>query len=80
MPITATLIEILPIQTGHGKNGAWKKQDIIVESQGQYAKKVCVDLRGNQVTPKQVLHDNNPMIDFDIGSKAQYRKGLRYFG
>ncbi len=32
MQITAKLIQTLPLQTGQGKNGEWKKQDIIVET------------------------------------------------
>jgi hypothetical protein len=39
MQITAKLTQLLPIQTGTGKNGEWKKQDIIVETDGQYPKR-----------------------------------------
>ncbi|MEO6692518.1 MAG: DUF3127 domain-containing protein, partial [Saprospiraceae bacterium] len=42
MQFTAKLSQLLPIQTGTGKNGEWKKQDIIVETEGQYRKKICV--------------------------------------
>ncbi len=33
MQITAKLIQTFLLQTGQGKNGEWKKQDIIVETQ-----------------------------------------------
>ena len=42
MQLTAKLTQFLPIQTGKGKNGEWKKQDIIVETGGQYPRKICV--------------------------------------
>ncbi len=42
MQITARLVMILPEQGGNGKNGPWKKQDIIVETEGQYPKKICI--------------------------------------
>jgi len=35
MQLYAKLTQILPIQTGKGKNGEWKKQDIIVQTQGE---------------------------------------------
>ncbi len=35
MQITAKLIQVQPIQTGQGKNGEWRKQDLIVETDGQ---------------------------------------------
>ena len=33
MELTAKLVQLLPLQTGTGKNGEWKKQDIIVETE-----------------------------------------------
>jgi hypothetical protein len=47
MQFTAKLTQLLPIQTGSGKNGEWKKQDILVETDGQNPKKVCVSIWGN---------------------------------
>ena len=38
MQLTAKLIQLLPLQTGNGKNGQWKKQDIIVETDDQVLK------------------------------------------
>jgi Domain of unknown function (DUF3127) len=38
MQLTAKLTQLLPIQTGTGKNGEWKKQDIVVETDCQYPK------------------------------------------
>ncbi|MDD3625523.1 MAG: DUF3127 domain-containing protein, partial [Proteiniphilum sp.] len=49
MQFTAKLVEILPLQTGKGRNGEWKKQDIIVETPGQYPKKVCVSVWGDKL-------------------------------
>ncbi|MEI7694152.1 MAG: DUF3127 domain-containing protein [Chlorobium sp.] len=69
MQITAKLVSILPEQGGNGKNGPWKKQDIIVETEGQYPKKVCISLWGEK-------HDRNLLkigaklnISFDIESR-----------
>lgn len=35
--------------TGNGKNGAWKKQEIIIETQEQYPKKLCFSAWGDKV-------------------------------
>ena len=48
MQLTAKLIQLLPLQSGTGRNGEWRKQDIIVETQDQYPKKVCISLWGNK--------------------------------
>lgn len=49
MQLTAKLVQVLPAQTGQGKNGEWKKQDIVVETDGQYPKKVCVSVWGDKL-------------------------------
>ncbi|MFN7012690.1 MAG: DUF3127 domain-containing protein, partial [Bacteroidia bacterium] len=49
MELTAKLIQLLPVQTGQGKNGPWKKQEIIVETPGQYSKKLCVAIWGDKI-------------------------------
>jgi len=49
MQLTAKLIEVLEIQIGQGKNGEWRKQDIIVETDGQYPKKICLSLWGDKI-------------------------------
>jgi hypothetical protein len=69
MQLTAKLTQILPLQTGSGKNGEWKKQDIIVETDGQYPKKICISVWGDKVNPKQLVIGNKLKIDFDIESR-----------
>lgn len=67
--LTAKLIQLLPIQTGTGKNGEWKKQDIIVETDGQYPKKVCISIWGDKINEQQLTIGNTLTIDFDIESR-----------
>ena len=69
MQLTAKLTQLLPIQTGTGKNGEWKKQDIIVETDGQYPKKVCISIWGDIINEGQLQIGNLLNIDFDIESK-----------
>jgi hypothetical protein len=42
MELKAKLIQLLPEQSGVGKNGEWRKQEAIFETQEQYPKKVCI--------------------------------------
>lgn len=69
MQLTTKLTQLLPIQTGTGKNGEWKKQDIIVETEGQYPKKICVSIWGDKINNNQLQIGNNLKIDFDIESR-----------
>jgi hypothetical protein len=69
MQLTAKLIQLLPLQTGSGKNGQWKKQDIIVETEGQYPKKVCISIWGDKIDEKNLQVGNQLKIDFDVESR-----------
>jgi len=70
MQLIAKLIQILPIQTGTGKSGQqWKKQDIIVETEGQYPKKVCVSVWGDKISDSLLKVGTNLNISFDVESR-----------
>ncbi|HEY1023001.1 MAG TPA: DUF3127 domain-containing protein [Flavisolibacter sp.] len=69
MQLTAKLIQLLPLQTGAGKNGQWKKQDIIVETDGQYPKKICISVWGDKINESQLKVGNRLKIDFDVESR-----------
>ena len=74
MQLTAKLTQLLPVQTGTGKNGEWKKQDIIVETDGQYPKKVCISIWGDKINEAQLQTCNLLKIDFDIESREYNSK------
>ncbi len=69
MQLTAKLVQLLPVQTGSGKNGQWKKQDIIMETDGPYPKKICVSIWGDKIDESQLQLGNQLRVDFDIESR-----------
>lgn len=50
MEIKGTLLKVLPVQTGEGKNGVWSKYDIIIQQEGKHAKMACVTIFGDKVS------------------------------
>lgn len=69
MQITAKLIQVLPLQSGTGKNGEWKKQEIVVETNAQYPKKICISVWGDKINDSQLKLGNELTIDFDVESR-----------
>lgn len=70
MQLTAKLVQMLPLQTGQGKNGPWKKQDIIVETAGsQYPKKVCISIWGDKIDSSVLREGATLNISFDVESR-----------
>jgi hypothetical protein len=69
MQLTAKLAQILPPETGQGKNGEWKRQNIIVETEGQYPKKICITLWGDRYDTAQWQAGLELTIDYDLESR-----------
>lgn len=50
MELKGTVVSVLPEQTGTSRAGkAWRKRDFIIETEGQYPKKICIGLFGDKV-------------------------------
>lgn len=66
--ISGVVLNILPLQTGTSKAGnQWQKQDFILETGGQYPRKVCVCLFGDNVAkfPLQVGQSVTASVDIE---------------
>jgi hypothetical protein len=73
MQITAKIIQLLPLQTGTGKNGEWKKQDLIVETEGQYPKKICLSVWGERI--KEDILQVGKKFQFSVEIESQEFNG-----
>ena len=69
MQLTVKLIQLLPLQTGISKNGEWKKQDIIVETEEQYSRKICISVWGDKINNVVLEPGAMLKIDFDVESR-----------
>lgn len=49
MEIQGKVLELLAEATGEGRNGVWRKQEFILETQDQFPKKVCIALWGERI-------------------------------
>lgn len=66
--ISGIVLNILPLQTGTSKAGnQWQKQDFILETCGQYPRKVCICLFGDNVEkfPLQVGQSVTASVDIE---------------
>ncbi|GAA4409573.1 DUF3127 domain-containing protein [Nibrella viscosa] len=53
LELTGKLVKVLPEVTGQGKNGAWNKQDFVIETIDQFPKKVCMTAWGDKTNDLQ---------------------------
>lgn len=69
MDITGTLVHMLPLQTGQGKNGPWKKQDFVIEVPGSFPKKACFSAWGDKVDASKLVIGQMIKVSFDVESR-----------
>ena len=69
MEIKGRLIKILPAQTGQSSRGEWKKQEFILELDGQYSRKVCLSAWGDKVDVGALVEGTMLNAHFDIESR-----------
>ncbi len=69
MELKGKVIQLLPLQTGMGKKGQWKKQEFIVETQAQYPKKVCLSAWGDKIDQFKVTEGDILNISVDLESR-----------
>lgn len=69
MDINGRVIQVLPEQSGEGKNGTWRKQDFVIETESQYPKKICFTVWGDKINPQLMQEGNQLNVSFDIESR-----------
>ncbi|GAB3883521.1 DUF3127 domain-containing protein [Spirosoma agri] len=62
LELVGKLIKVLPEVTGQGKNGAWNKQDFVIETlDSQYPKKVCMTAWGEKANDLKQFADGDTL-------------------
>ena len=49
MEVSGKVINLAEIQTGTSAKGDWTKQDFVIETEGDYPKKICINSFNNKV-------------------------------
>jgi hypothetical protein len=68
--VTGRLFKILPAQHGSGKNGAWVKQEFVIETTEQYPKKICLCAWGDKVDELKGIQLGDTLnVSFNLESR-----------
>lgn len=68
MQIKGKITHILPIQSGTSKKGDWQKRDIVIETDGEYPKKVSVSI-WNKLLDIPIKEGIEVTAEIDINAK-----------
>lgn len=64
------IVQLLPEQTGTGKNGQWIKKDFVIETKDQYPKKISFSAWGDKAEQLKTLSVGQSVnVAFNIESR-----------
>lgn len=69
LKITGHVIQLLAVQSGEGRNGPWRKQDFILETEGNYPKQVCITQWGDDIDKFGIGAGDQLTVHIDIQSR-----------
>jgi hypothetical protein len=70
MDLSGKIINQLPEVGGNSKNGnAWRKQEYIIETEGQYPKKVCAAVWGDKIEQFGLKVGEQVTLGIDVESR-----------
>ena len=69
LKISGTVKQILPEQSGEGRNGPWRKQDFVIETAGNYPKEICVTHWGDNIEAFGVREGEMLTVHIDLQSR-----------
>ena len=69
MEISGKIIELLDLKSGESANGEWRKQEYILETDGQYPKKICFMAWGDKIDQFNIEQGDNIKVSVDLESR-----------
>lgn len=77
LEINGILRQVLPLESGQGRNGEWKKQSFILETMDQYPKSICITMWGDKIDRLQQFNLNDE-IKASINIESREYNGKWY--
>jgi len=69
LKITGIVKQVLEEVSGEGKNGTWRKQEFILETEGKYPKQICMVQWGDNIDTFAVKQDERLTASIDVASR-----------
>ena len=75
LEIDGKVVRVLAVQSGESQNGTWKKQQFVLETLGEYPKKICFQTWGDKTEIVSNLQDGDRLkVSFRLESREYNEK------
>lgn len=81
MKINGKVIKIKPQESGEGANGTWVKRVFVIETMGEYSKKIAFTLFGGERVKwaDDLKLGQVVSVSFDVESRAYEKQGIEFY-
>jgi hypothetical protein len=69
MKINGKIIQLLEEKSGQSAKGPWRKQDYVLETEGQYPKKICFMVWSDKIDEFAIKEGETLVVSIDIESR-----------
>ena len=69
MELSGKIIQLLPEKSGESARGPWRKQEYILETEGQYPKQVCFMAWSDKIDEFAIKEGENLVVSIDLESR-----------
>ena len=69
LEISGKIIELLALKSGQSANGEWRKQEYVLEIDGQYPKKICFMAWGDKIDQFNIQQGETIEVSIDLESR-----------
>ena len=69
MELSGKIIQLLPEKSGESARGPWRKQEYILETDGQYPKQVCFMAWSDKIDEFEIKEGENLVVSIDLESR-----------
>ena len=69
MNIKGKIIQVMDEQSGESAKGPWRKQEYVLETEGQYPKKVCFIVWNDKIDEWSMREGDFADVSFDLESR-----------
>jgi hypothetical protein len=69
LEISGKIIELLAVKSGQSANGEWRKQEYVLETDGQYPKKICFMAWGDKIDQFNIQQGETVAVSIDLESR-----------
>jgi hypothetical protein len=78
LDIVGKIVQVSPVQSGVSAKGEWKRQEIILETEEQYPRKISISLWGDRINDIVGIHLGRELITVSVTLESREFNGRWY--